>query len=98
MNKTEFYTSKLRACGVPEDYDFSLLRYLIDGYLPGHFLTAVISNDLQRAISRADDASLRALKSIVVFLYNYAPSDAWGSQERVDGWLSGKHEIARTGR
>lgn len=64
----------------------------IDGYLergeePGQFLAAVIRNDLSGACGRADDENLRNLPALVSFLYNYAPSQSWGSAEKMAEWL-----------
>jgi len=54
----------------------------------GHFLTAVVCNDLKEAISRADEASRNHLYQIVFFFYNYAPSMCWGSPEKFKAWMS----------
>lgn len=65
----------------------ALLGYLRFGLRPGHFLTAVLSNDLFEACARADDDNKRALCDYVFFLYNYAPAEALGSPENVREWI-----------
>jgi len=48
---------------------------------PGHFLAAVLKNDLFKAINRADDTNVKALKLYVMFLYNVAPGTWWAKAE-----------------
>jgi hypothetical protein len=52
----------------------------------GHFLTAVLSNDLFRAIGYADDENLSAISAIVAYVYNELPSGCWGSPRKVESW------------
>jgi len=40
------------------------------GYIGGSFVQSVVENDLQGAIGRADDTSLRALKFFCQLMYN----------------------------
>ena len=54
----------------------------------GHFLTALLSNDLKNAALRADDENRAALADWAGFLYEYAPSNCWGSPEIVAAWLA----------
>ena len=64
------------------------LQAYIEEHRPvGGFLSAVISNDLSRACSRADEDNLRNLPAFVAFLYNAAPSTCWGSPEKMKKWL-----------
>lgn len=58
---------------VPEHLQAGLLRWIEHGVLPGHFMQAVLNNDLRQAINRGDDASINGLQKIVQFLHNYAP-------------------------
>ena len=70
----------------------ALLRYL-RGHVPtGSFLEAVISNDLREACGRADDRNMWQLPIIVAYLYNEAPSAAWGSRDRYKDWLLAREE------
>ena len=59
---------------IPKRIIEALERYEQGGVLPGHFLQAVLSNDLYRALCRADDDSYAALKEI--FWLRVQP-DAW---------------------
>lgn len=64
-----------------------LSLYLGAGIRPGSYLTAVLENDLREAVKRADDDSERATFAIVRWLYNHAPSEAWGSVDAVKTWM-----------
>ena len=50
-------------------------RWYYEGYPLGHFLTAVVRNDLCEACFRADDINVRALKLYALFLSNHLPYD-----------------------
>lgn len=80
---------------VPDHLRDGLIMYLRHGCPPGHFLHAVLSNNLVESISRADNESERGLGNVVRFLYNFAPSAAWGSHDRVIKWLSSWEEFRR---
>ena len=71
---------------LPKHLQGGMKRYVEGGIGAGHFLTAVLSNDLFGAVSHADPKSLEALSDIVKWLYNEAPSTCWGSKERVQEW------------
>lgn len=66
----------------------ALKRYVEHGIPPGGFLIAVLSNDLKRAFSRADDINIANMYAIVKYIYNNIPSKAWGSPERVSEWIN----------
>jgi hypothetical protein len=68
---------------IPAPTMASLLRYVNKGYMPGDFLTAVLTNDLFGAVGRADVDNIVALPEIVKFVYNEVPGNAWGSRETV---------------
>lgn len=71
---------------VPVQFRQSLKLYVLEGSPPGQFLSACIENNLLTAICHADPEAAAALKPIVVFLYNYVPSPAWGSPEKRAAW------------
>ena len=52
------------------------------GKLPslGDFLTAVVKNDLMKAVSHADRTNMRSLWVYAVFIYNVAPV-GWNKKE-----------------
>lgn len=88
----EEYVAAMEECGVPEHMHHALAEYLTDGFLVGGFLSAVLTNDLKDAVGRADHININALPNYVRFLYNHAPSTAWGSVEAVDAWIVAMRE------
>jgi hypothetical protein len=52
----------------------------------GHFVTAVLENNLVSAVGHADSHNSKALPEIVRFLYNNVPAGCWGSPEKVQEW------------
>lgn len=65
----------------------SMRLYVEHGVLPGSFLTAVLCNDFMEACGKADDVN-RHLWDYANFLYNYAPSNCFGSPEAVKAWVA----------
>jgi hypothetical protein len=64
----------------------SLAQYVKFGGPLGHFLDAVVTNDLAEAVGRADETNRQALPGLVMFLYNRVPSDCWRTPEKVARW------------
>ena len=73
---------------LPDHMKNGMQMYLEHGIEPGSFLYAVLCNDLKGALSRADHINAAHLGNIVSYCYNEIPSDAWGSPEKVNRWLS----------
>jgi hypothetical protein len=74
---------------VPMGLRSGIERYVEQGILPGHFLRAIISNDLKDAVQRADDDNLFMLAVYVAFFYNKCPMTCWGSKEKMLEWSAG---------
>lgn len=73
---------------VPEGLRDGLQLYLDEHIQPGHFLTAVLQNDMKEAMGRADLRSRVGLFDIIGYLYNHAPAPAWGGKKQVELWLT----------
>lgn len=87
MNIAEF---RFQGKAIPDYMQDALKLYLEQHIDPGHFLCAVLSNDLKEAVNRADDTNINALPIYVAYLYNHAPSKCWGSTEKVNKWLANR--------
>ena len=72
---------------IPDRMMPGLERYINEGIMPGHFLTAVLENDLAEAFGRADTENLKNMRAYVGYLYNEAPIDCWGSPAKVREWI-----------
>lgn len=73
--------------GVPEHLRDALVRYVNDHDEVGHFLTAVLENNLRGAIQFGDIEAIAGLPAIVRWLFNRAPSGCWGSREAMAAWI-----------
>lgn len=62
--------------------------YLYQGCPAGDFLTAVLENDLMRALQYADLENLRNLPAYGYVLYNYFPMGSYGSKGCVESWIA----------
>lgn len=80
--------TRLEQSTVPAHLHEGLLRYLHDRILPGGFMQAVLCNDLQQAVCRADPVSLAGLRALVEFLQWDCPAEAWGSRDAVLAWTA----------
>jgi hypothetical protein len=67
-------------------------NYIIDGYQPGGFLTAVFANDLFGAMGSADHLNKFAMAEICGWIYNEAPRDCWGNYQVVKDYLDMKRK------
>jgi hypothetical protein len=74
------------AC-IPERMRVSLIRYGVEHAAVGQFLTAVICNDLFRAVGYADEENLALLPVYVLWFYNVAPAGCFGSGPAMAEWL-----------
>lgn len=72
---------------VPDYMIGALSRYVFDGLPPGSFLEAVLSNDLRRAVERADENNQAMIVNWVKLLYNHVPASCWGSPEKYHQWI-----------
>ena len=71
---------------IPIQIKESLQRYVVYGLDCGHFVEAVLRNDLIDAITRADAENLRLIHQIIIYCLNALPSTCWGTPEKVAEW------------
>ena len=63
-----------------------LARHILIGQPTGGFLTALLSNDLDDAVFRADPTSLAALSELTRFVRHCTPPLCHGSRAAVKAW------------
>ena len=71
---------------IPDAILLAINNHVLRGQNCGHFVTAVLSNDLIEAVNRADDECQKCLRSIVRYLYNRCPGGCWGSKKKMEEW------------
>jgi len=85
-HEEHLFTTEGTGIEIPTRTKNALDHYAITGRLPGHFCQAVLKNDLQKAVGRADKENQKALVDIVKYVYNRLPINCWGSPEKVGDW------------
>jgi len=65
----------------------AVMRYIEEGIPPGDFLKAVICNKLKESFMWADETNIANMFGIVSWMYNHAPLQCWGSEEKMRAWL-----------
>lgn len=87
---------------IPRECRRALEAYVKNGSPLGHFLEAIVCNDLREAVDRADEYNEGILGLYVRYMFNKTPMGCWGSRKKVDEWrnikskkkyLSKKHQI-----
>ena len=82
---------------VPQEYCQPVRDYLVNGFDPGSFYTAVLANDFMSAVIRSHSVNrIDTLKSLAGWISNTMPDAAWGSYDQVRTWLNMSDEDRRT--
>ncbi len=81
---------QVRGFYIPERMMGGIKRYLQYGVQPGDFLTAVICNNFVQAVGKADEENQKNLPAYAMYFYNEAPSECWGSPEKMRSWMEKK--------
>jgi hypothetical protein len=68
----------------------TLEHYLMRGFGPGGFTTAVLANDLFGAVAKADHWNKPAIVEIAQEIARTCPAHAYGSYEAVRAWINDK--------
>ena len=71
---------------IPEHTQQSLNHYLLHGFNPGGFVSAMLAGDLERALYCADTGNRQMFWAIDMWIRERAPAGSWGSYEAIDVW------------
>jgi hypothetical protein len=72
---------------VDEAFGEPIYNYLVHGWNPGSFFTAVLANDFRRAVGSSHPSNtVPAMKALVGWIGDNAPHKSWGSYEAVKAW------------
>jgi hypothetical protein len=93
MNITKFSRNRMMLSAtrwtVPRDYFDPLYNYLVHGYEPGSFWTAVLANDFMRAIQSSHPSNdIPALKHTVGWIRDSFPQESYGNIFIVEDWVN----------
>jgi hypothetical protein len=91
MNITKFSRDRMMLTAtrwsVPRDYFDPLYNYLVYGFEPGSFWSAVLANDFMRAVQHSHPGNnIPALKSTVGWIRDNFPEEAYGDSDKVILW------------
>lgn len=73
---------------IPAHMHQAIRDYVLHGYQPGSFLTALLSNDFMEAAGRADAENGNHLRGWALLFYNNVPHGCYGSPEAVATWIA----------
>lgn len=73
---------------VPDHTRDSLENYLLNGWEPGGFLSAMLAMDMQRALLNADTANRQVMWVIGEWITRNAPDGSWGNYEAIEMWCN----------
>jgi hypothetical protein len=93
VNITKFSRNRMMLSAtrwsVPRDYFDPLYNYLVHGFEPGSFWTAVLANDFMRAIQHSHPSnSIDALKNTVGWIQDSFPLESYGNIFIVEDWVN----------
>ena len=75
---------------IPEDMIEAIRAYVVEGQALGHFLYALMTNDLNAALARADTYTKLILPTYVMYVHWQLPACCHGSAEKVKAWMQEK--------
>lgn len=74
---------------VPREYFDPLYNYLVHGYEPGSFWSAVLANDFMRAMQSSHPSNtIEALKHTTGWIRDSFPQESYGNIFMVEDWIS----------
>jgi hypothetical protein len=82
------WSDKVKWGSIPESMRGGVIRYVENGIAPGHFLTAVLSNDLMEACNRGDTENIWLIPSYARLLVCECPPHCFGSPAYVRAWIA----------
>jgi hypothetical protein len=93
MNLTKYSIKRIRETAghwhVDAEYLEPLINYLVHGFQPGSFWSAVLANDFKRAVQSSHSANtITALKAATGWIWDAFPGASRGSPAAVNTWLA----------
>jgi hypothetical protein len=77
-----------RLWSVPQEYFEPISNYLVHGFEPGSFYTALLANDFFGAMRSSHPSnSVPELKHLTSWIESSIPFEAFGSYQKVTDWL-----------
>jgi hypothetical protein len=83
----EYDTHEYSRDMVPSHAQESIENYLMHGWKPGGFMSAMFAGDLFTAAGSGDQANGPAMQGIARWIMHSAPNGSWGSYEVIENWV-----------
>lgn len=85
---------------VPAHLQSALTAYITTGRPPGGGLRSILEDrPMSYCLARLDDEVRPRAFDVSRFLFNFAPSQCWGSADKVDAWIeAGRTRVLALGR
>jgi hypothetical protein len=92
MNLTKYSRNRMMLSAtrwtVAREYFDPLYNYLVHGFEPGSFWSAVLANDFMRAVSSSHPSNdIPALKHVVGWIRDSFPEESFGNHHVVSEWI-----------
>lgn len=92
MNITKFSRNRMMLSAtrwtVAREYFDPLYNYLVHGFEPGSFWSAVLANDFWRAVQSSHPSNdIPALKHAVGWIRDSFPPESYGTYEQLQEWI-----------
>jgi hypothetical protein len=82
---------------VEQEYSQHVYDYLVNGWPPGSFYTAVFANDFVSAMAHSHPSNrIDTLKWLASWIRHHMPEQARGSYDAVEKWLGMSNDDRRT--
>ena len=72
---------------VCKDFADPMFNYLVYGISPGGFFSSWYANDVTAILHCHPANTVESLKDLTKWMVNCMPHEAWGTRDRVQGWL-----------
>ena len=78
---------------VPDHAQEAIENYLMLGFHPGGFISAMLAGDLFTAAGSGDQANGPRMQTIAKWIMHSAPHGSWGSYELIEKWVKDEDGI-----
>jgi hypothetical protein len=78
---------------VPPNTQMSIRHYMIHGYEPGVFVSAMLAHEYDKALYNADTYNRQMFWAIAMWIRENLPDEAQGSYDNVNAWCKDKDGI-----
>ena len=90
-----FENLKYMGMSIPDHTQQTLNHYLLYGFEPGGFVSAMLAQDYESALYRADTGNRQMFWAIAMWIREFAPEESQGSYAAVEAYCKDKEAQER---